>query len=50
LAPKTKDLLGDKGFEANWFRKVLAKRGIKACIPSKSNRKIRIEHDRALYR
>jgi transposase len=48
--PKAKELLGDKGYDANWFRKALAERGIRACIPSKSNRKIQIEHDRALYR
>ena len=50
LLPKAKDLLGDKGYDADWFRKALAKRGIRVCIPSKSNRKIQIEHDRALYR
>ena len=48
--PKAKELLGDKGYDADWFRKALAERGISACIPSKSNRKAPIEHDRALYR
>src|ERR1019366_8298999 len=32
------------------FRKALADRGITACIPSKSNRRKPIEHDRMLYR
>ena len=32
------------------FREALAARGITACIPSKSNRKAPIEHDRVLYR
>ena len=50
VLPKAKVLLGDKGYDADWFRKALAKRGIRVCIPSKSNRKIQIEHDRALYR
>jgi transposase len=50
VLPKAKHLLGDKGYDADWFRKALAERGSKACIPSKSNRKIQIEHDRALYR
>lgn len=31
-------------------RNALAERGIKPCIPSKTNRKIPIPHDRALYR
>ena len=48
--PKAKELLGDKGYDANWFRIALAKRGIAACIPSKANRKKPIEHDRTLYR
>jgi transposase len=34
----------------DWFRQALAERGITACIPSKSNRKNPIEHDRVLYR
>jgi transposase len=48
--PKAKELLGDKGYDADWFRQALAERGITACIPSKSNRKKPIEHDRTLYR
>ena len=48
--PKTKALLGDKGYDADWFRDALATRNIKACIPSKSNRKIHIPHDTVLYR
>ena len=37
--PNAKELLGDKGYDADWFRTALAERGIAACIPSKSNRK-----------
>jgi transposase len=48
--PRARELLGDKGYDADWFRQALAERGITACIPSKSNRKILIEHDRTLYR
>jgi transposase len=48
--PPAKQLLGDKGYDADWFRQELAKRGIAACIPSRSNRKKPIEHDRKLYR
>ena len=48
--PKAKELLGDKGYDANWFRKALTEMGIAACIPSKANRKRPIEHDRTLYR
>ena len=38
------------GYDADRFRHALAARSITACIPSKSNRKKRIEHDRVLYR
>jgi len=43
-------LLGDKGYDADWFRQALSKRGIAACIPSKANRKIQIDYDKTLYR
>ena len=48
--PKAKVLLGDRGYDADWFRRALIERGITPCIPSKSNRKIPIPHDRTLYR
>ena len=43
-------LLGDKGYDADWFRNALIERGITPCIPSRSNRKVPIPHDRTLYR
>lgn len=48
--PKTKTVLGDKGYDADWFRDALTARGISACIPSKTNRKVPIPHDPALHR
>jgi transposase len=48
--PRAKALLGDKGYDADWFREALATRKIEACIPSKSNRKVHIPHDTILYR
>jgi transposase len=48
--PPTTELLGDKGYDADWFRQALAERGITACIPSRSNRKKPIGYDRVLYR
>lgn len=50
VLPKAKELLGDKGYDAGWFRAALAQRGITACILSKSNRKSPIHYDRTLYR
>jgi transposase len=48
--PSAKTLLGDKGYDADWFRAALAGRKIVACIPSKTNRKVPIPHDATLYR
>jgi len=48
--PKAKELLTDKGYDADWFRDALAKRAAAACIPSKSNRKVTIPHDALLYK
>lgn len=48
--PPAKTLLGDRGYDAGWFRNALAERGIVPCIPSKANRRVPIPHDRALYR
>lgn len=48
--PKAQALLGDRGYDANWFRKTLKDKRIDPCIPSKRNRKIQIDYDKTLYR
>ena len=48
--PGAKELLADKGYDADWFRAALAKRGVAACIPSKSNRKVAIPYDSVVYK
>jgi transposase len=48
--PTAAALLADKGYDANWLRAALAQRGLAACIPSKSNRRIAIPHDAVLYK
>ena len=48
--PPAKVMLGDRGYDADWFRNALIMRGISPCIPSKRNRTIQIPHDKALYR
>jgi transposase len=47
--PKTKALLADRGYDADWFRQALAELGITACILSKTNRKVPIPHDGVLF-
>ena len=48
--PSAKALLADRGYDADWFRAALEQRGITPCIPSKTNRKVPIAHDKGLYR
>ena len=48
--PKTKTLLADRGYDADWFRKALKKRRIIPCIPPRKNRKRRIRYDKKLYK
>ena len=48
--PPAKALLADRGYDSNWFRKALAQRGCKPCIPSTASRKIPLTYDTALYK
>ena len=48
--PQAKALLGDKGYDADWFRQALIARRITPCIPPKSNRKHPPAFDLELYR
>ena len=48
--PPAKAMLGDRGYDADWFRNALIAKGIAPYIPSKANRKIPIPHHRTLHR
>ena len=48
--PPAKALLADRGYDSKWFRKALAQRGCKPCIPSTASRKIPLTYDTALYK
>jgi transposase len=48
--PPSQYLVADKGYDSNALRFWLAERGTTPVIPSKSNRKVQIEHDRTIYR
>ena len=48
--PKPRVLLADKGYDADAIRADLGTRTIEAVIPGRSNRRVEIEHDRALYK
>ena len=47
--PAAKALLGDRGYDSNWFRTALIEKGIEPCIPSSKSRKVEIPHDKTLY-
>lgn len=47
---KFEAFLGDKAFDANWLRDELGERGANAVVPSKSNRKSQISHDKEVYK
>src|SRR3546814_3851533 len=48
--PPSDYLVADKGYDSNALRSWLIERGTTPVIPSKSNRKVQIEHDRPIYR
>jgi transposase len=45
-----RQFLANKGYDADWFCAVLAKRGVAVRILSKSNRKVAIPYDAVLYK
>ena len=48
--PPSRYLVADKGYDSNALRSWLTERGTTPVIPSKSNRKVQIAHDRQIYR
>jgi transposase len=44
------ELLGDKAYDSNKFRKSLKEAGIRPVIPGRSNRKKRIRYDKEAYK
>ncbi len=39
-------LLGDRGYDADWFREALKVKGIGACIPGRKQRKKPVKYDK----
>ena len=48
--PDAKELLADRGYDADWFRDALLAKGITPCIPPKKNRKMHAYYDKNLYK
>ena len=48
--PDAEWLLGDRGYDADWFREALIERGTRPCIPGRKSRKKAIRYDKRRYR
>lgn len=48
--PKVDWLLGDRGYDADWFREALQDKGIRACIPGRKQRKTPVKYDKRRYK
>jgi transposase len=48
--PDAPVLIGDRGYDADWFRQALRARGIRPCIPGRAGRIIPIRHGKKTYR
>jgi len=44
--PKVDWLLGDRGYDADWFREALKGKGIRPCIPDRKRRKKTVKYDK----
>jgi transposase len=48
--PKARDMIADRGYDADWFRTALKAKGMTPCIPPKKNRSAFISYDANLYK
>ena len=48
--PNVDWLLGDRGYDPDWFREALKDKGIRACIPSRKQRKTPVKYDKRRYK
>ncbi|WP_407682146.1 transposase, partial [Pseudodonghicola flavimaris] len=48
--PNVEWLLGDRGYDADWFREALNDKGIHACIPGRKQRKKTVKYDKRRYK
>lgn len=48
--PRADWLLGDRGYDADWFRDALAEKGITACIPGRKSRNKPVKYDKRRYK
>jgi len=48
--PKAQWLLGDRGYDADWFRDALEEKGITPCIPGRKSRTKAVKYDKRRFK
>ncbi len=48
--PSADWLLGDRGYDADWFREALIDKGLKLCIPGRKSRDKPLRYDKRRYK
>lgn len=48
--PKVEWLLGDRGYDADWFKEAWKHKGIRACIPGRKQRKKTLKYDKLRHK
>lgn len=48
--PSADWLLGDRGYDADWFREALVDKGITPCIPGRKSRAKPVKYDKRRYK
>ena len=48
--PNARELLADRGYDADWFRTAFLEKGITPCIPPRKTRKTPVTYDKDLYK
>ncbi|MBT9387026.1 IS5 family transposase [Pseudooceanicola sp. CBS1P-1] len=48
--PEAKWMLGDRGYDADWFREALKDKGMEVCIPGRKSRKTPVRYDKRRYK
>ncbi|GBR53486.1 transposase [Neokomagataea thailandica NBRC 106555] len=48
--PAAQWMLGDRGYDADWFRDALEEKGIKPCIPGRKSRGKPVKYDKRKYK
>ncbi|GBQ94159.1 transposase [Asaia krungthepensis NRIC 0535] len=48
--PAAQWILGNRGYDADWFKDALEKKGIKPCIPGRKSREKPVRYDKRKYK